>query len=179
MTARPASAVAARKYSSTKLRTALVRPTLWSAASISHTSWLRSWRSRWQISCSASQNSGSRRMLVCLPWPAMTLRVTNRLPVTTEAYTAIAPVARASARMRHTDATPIPRSAAMVPRVRPAFASRSTSAALARAVGARPLYLPSAAAAQVHIYTEAERPGASSARISCGSDTQASGSREA
>ena len=34
----------------------------------------------------------------------------------------------------------------MASRVHPAFASRSTSLALARAVGARPLYFPSAAA---------------------------------
>ena len=57
-----------------------------------------------------------------------------------------APVARASAKMRYTDATPIPRSPAIASRVLPASASRSTSLALARAVGARPLYLPSAAA---------------------------------
>jgi hypothetical protein len=63
-----------------------------------------------------------------------------------EAYAAIAPAVRASARMRYTDATPIPRSDAIASRVRPAFASRSSSAALARVVGARPLYLPSTAA---------------------------------
>src|ERR1700733_2603353 len=40
-----------------------------------------SWRSRWQISSSASHNSGSSRMLV-LPRPATTLRLINRLPGT-------------------------------------------------------------------------------------------------
>ena len=48
--------------------------------------------------------------------------------------------------MRYTLAMPISNSSAIASRVLPARASRSTSAALRCAVGARPLYLPSAAA---------------------------------
>src|SRR4051794_32564341 len=44
--------------------------------------------------------------------------------------------------MRYTEATPIPRSAALASRVWPATAIRSTSVDLARAVVAQPLYLP-------------------------------------
>ena len=49
----------------------------------------------------------------------------------------------ASARTRYTDATPIPVRRAISARCKPSASNLITSAALARAVGCRPLYFPS------------------------------------
>jgi hypothetical protein len=69
--------------------------------------------------------------------------------------------------MRNTLALPIPSSAAIASPVLPSALSRITSAALRRAVGARPLYLPSAFALAIpsRCRSEAERESLGQGRV--------------